>query len=224
MLKRLIPLAAFAALLAIPASLVAQQNVGSVCKDGTTSNATGQGACSGHGGVDKAATDAAHKPPPKPKPAPPAPPPAPASSPNANVKCADGTMSHGGQGACSHHGGVAHNGTPAPAPAAPPNAPNAQVTCADGTKSNGGQGACSHHGGVAHNGAAPAPPPAPAPAPPPAPNSPNTTGGSGESVNNNPQGAIAKCKDGSYSHAKQHSGACSKHGGVAQWLDGTTKQ
>jgi hypothetical protein len=32
------------------------------------------------------------------------------------------------------------------------------------------------------------------------------------------EGATARCKDGSYSHAKQHSGACSRHGGVAEWL------
>lgn len=32
-----------------------------------------------------------------------------------------------------------------------------------------------------------------------------------------PQDATAKCKDGTYSHAKQHRGACSGHGGVADW-------
>lgn len=32
-----------------------------------------------------------------------------------------------------------------------------------------------------------------------------------------PQDATAKCKDGSYSHATQHRGACSGHGGVAEW-------
>jgi hypothetical protein len=31
-------------------------------------------------------------------------------------------------------------------------------------------------------------------------------------------GATARCKDGAYSHAKGHAGACSHHGGVAQWL------
>lgn len=31
-------------------------------------------------------------------------------------------------------------------------------------------------------------------------------------------GANARCKDGSFSHSKQHSGSCSRHGGVAQWL------
>jgi hypothetical protein len=33
-----------------------------------------------------------------------------------------------------------------------------------------------------------------------------------------PSGATAKCKDGSFSMSKQHSGACSHHGGVASWL------
>jgi hypothetical protein len=31
-------------------------------------------------------------------------------------------------------------------------------------------------------------------------------------------GATARCKDGAYSHAQGHTGACSHHGGVAQWL------
>jgi hypothetical protein len=62
---------------------------------------------------------------------------------------------------------------------------------------------------------------APAPKPAPAPKSaaaPKATAGSGESVNNNPSGAIAQCKDGTYSHAKTHQGACSRHGGVAKWM------
>lgn len=33
----------------------------------------------------------------------------------------------------------------------------------------------------------------------------------------NPAGAIAQCKDGTYSHSKVRSGACSRHGGVAKW-------
>jgi len=32
-----------------------------------------------------------------------------------------------------------------------------------------------------------------------------------------PEDATAKCKDGTYSHAKQHRGACSGHGGAAEW-------
>ena len=33
----------------------------------------------------------------------------------------------------------------------------------------------------------------------------------------NPAGAIAQCKDGTYSHSKGRTGACSRHGGVARW-------
>ncbi len=37
--------------------------------------------------------------------------------------------------------------------------------------------------------------------------------------NDDPAGAIARCRDGKYSHARSHSGACSRHGGVADWMD-----
>ena len=33
-----------------------------------------------------------------------------------------------------------------------------------------------------------------------------------------PNGASAKCRDGSYSFSKHHSGTCSHHGGVNSWL------
>ncbi|MEA5358353.1 DUF3761 domain-containing protein [Amycolatopsis sp., V23-08] len=35
---------------------------------------------------------------------------------------------------------------------------------------------------------------------------------------NNPAGATAICKDGSYSYSQNHSGTCSGHGGVRTWL------
>ena len=38
------------------------------------------------------------------------------------------------------------------------------------------------------------------------------------SVNNDSAGATAQCKDGSFSHSKQHSGSCSRHGGVAKFM------
>ena len=37
-----------------------------------------------------------------------------------------------------------------------------------------------------------------------------------------PPGATARCRDGTYSYAKHHQGACSHHGGVAKWLDGSS--
>jgi len=49
-----------AALLALPAvSAAADTSTPVTCKDGTTSPHGGRGACSGHGGIDKAATKAA---------------------------------------------------------------------------------------------------------------------------------------------------------------------
>jgi hypothetical protein len=36
--------------------------------------------------------------------------------------------------------------------------------------------------------------------------------------NNIAAGAIAQCKDGTYSHAKNRRGACSRHGGVGKWM------
>jgi hypothetical protein len=34
-----------------------------------------------------------------------------------------------------------------------------------------------------------------------------------------PVGASAQCRDGSYSFSRHHQGACSRHGGVSRWLD-----
>ncbi|MGH8781832.1 DUF3761 domain-containing protein [Paraburkholderia sp.] len=33
-----------------------------------------------------------------------------------------------------------------------------------------------------------------------------------------PQGATARCRDGTYSFSRHRSGTCSRHGGVADWL------
>ncbi len=121
----------------------------------------------------------------------------------ATVTCKDGTTSKAGKGACSHHGGVNRSATQAqpsaPSASPPPAAPET------GSKATG---------------ASPAPQ---APAPAPAPRTKSTGGsaatGSSKAANTDPTGAIAQCKDGTYSHSKKHSGACSHHGGVAKWLD-----
>ena len=142
--------------------------------------------------------------------------------------CKDGTTSTStGKGTCSGHGGVQKAGTsaasaapaaaaPAAAPAAPaaPAASGATSTCEDGTTSTStGKGTCSGHGGVQKAGtsAASAAPSAAAPAA--AKSAPTATAG-----NTDPTGATAKCKDGTYSKSQHHSGTCSSHGGVAQWL------
>jgi len=74
------------------------------------------------------------------------------------------------------------------------------VTCKDGTTSTAGQGACSHHGGVK------------------AATHSTSTQSAHSSKATDPKGATAKCKDGTYSHSKNKSGACSKHGGVETWM------
>jgi hypothetical protein len=191
--KKLIPLAAMAAVLTIVSTHIAFAQAAPVavkCTDGTTSTATGKGACSHHGGIAHSSTASAsttnHPPPPAPPAAPPA------ASATGSVPCGDGTMSTAtGKGACSHHGGIAHSSagsaatTKIVAPATgnvPPSAP---------TPTAAAQNQPTHQ-------------------------NPN---GTGEHPDNNPQGATAQCKDGTYSHAKNHSGACSSHGGVAKWLD-----
>jgi hypothetical protein len=105
----------------------------------------------------------------------------------------------------------------------PANAPkSATAQCKDGTFSSAKtqQGACSKHGGVktwwgADTGASSKATEAKA-----------TAGSSSKAETKTatktapadaPEGATAKCKDGTYSHAKTHSGACSHHGGVAEW-------
>lgn len=118
------------------------------------------------------------------------------------VTCKDGTTSKGGRGACRGHGGVdkTKSGTTAPAETAPPAAktpPPAAKTLP------------------------PATPPA-AKAPPPAHASAKAPGG--KAASDDATGAIAKCKDGMYWHSAAHSGACSHHGGVDSWLDGSQKR
>jgi hypothetical protein len=109
------------------------------------------------------------------------------------------------------------------------------TTCKDGTTSTAtGRGACSGHGGVQKAASTPAAAPAPAPAAAPAapaaapaaaaaqPKSSTAakSAPTAKAGNTDPTGATAKCKDGTYSKSQHHSGTCSSHGGVAEWLDG----
>ena len=117
---------------------------------------------------------------------------------DATGQCDDGTYTRAKnqQGACSSHGGVktwyGEPAAPAAAPAAKTSrAPKPAKTSAPST--------------------AAAEPAEPKPAPAPVTKAPTKTA-TGSAAN-----ATAKCKDGTFSYAKQHSGACSHHGGVAEW-------
>lgn len=46
----------------------------------------------------------------------------------------------------------------------------------------------------------------------------NVDGNCIASPSNNPSGATAKCRDGTYSYSQNRRGTCSHHGGVAEWL------
>ena len=157
---------------------------------------------------------------------------------DAQATCKDGTTSAAaGRGACSGHGGVAARAAVRAAKAdtraakARAKVATSQVKCTDGTSSDGGRGACSSHGGIdrgttqatraaakADVKAAKAQERAAVRAAPRLPAAPAAVAGSGSREDNNPAGAIAKCKDGMYSHAANRRGACSRHGGVASWM------
>lgn len=192
-------LAVAVAVLAFSAAHAADDAATVICKDGATSPG-GRGACRGHGGVDKAKTKAQAPGDAK----------AAASAPKAAAevpKAADKSSS---------------------------DASDAMVVCKDGTSSKGGRGACRGHGGVDKSGGAKASaaPAAPAPkaatsAPAPAaakavPAAATTKAAPAAASADESKGTpTAKCKDGTLSYSKHHSGSCSSHGGVAEWLDKT---
>jgi len=185
-----------AAVSAMPLASMRAQAVATTCKDGTTATASGRGACSRHGGVNKAAVKQQKK------------------VVTTEVKAAKSVANR---------------------------TSGAQVTrlCADGTTSNStGRGTCSGHGGVkgaevtSKTTGATIPAPSTAVAPrnsTPVPRASATArtranansavvAGSGAADDNNPVGAIARCKDGLYSHAVHRRGACGHHRGVATWM------
>lgn len=140
---------------------------------------------------------------------------------NASAKCNDGTYStaKNERGACSRHGGIAQwlgsaggNANVSSEQSAPR---GATARCTDGTYSKStGQGVCSRHGGVSDWLSTPAPE-QPAEVREAAPAAENR---STAAAAHQPEGATARCKDGSYSRSTHRSGTCSYHGGVAEWI------
>ncbi len=124
-----------------------------------------------------------------------------AAAATATVNCKDGTTSKAGRGACGHHGGVLKSGTaPTTAPSSAPVAAAAATPSPEPkTTPKPAAAATTTHTAVASTGSA-------------------SSKSTGKSETTDPAGAIAKCKDGLYSHSKVRKGACSRHGGVAQWM------
>jgi hypothetical protein len=95
---------AAAALLGLPGAAFADTSTQVTCKDGSTSPHGGRGACSGHGGIDKAATAAA----------------AGGTGGGGAASSSGGTSSSGSSGSTSSSSTSTGSATPAaPAPAAP---------------------------------------------------------------------------------------------------------
>lgn len=91
MSTRVWKLAALVLSFAVVPAVARAQAMQSVCKDGTKSMTAGKGTCSGHNGVDAAATKTF-------------------LASGKTAMCTDGTMSAGGRGACSGHGGIGTKG------------------------------------------------------------------------------------------------------------------
>jgi len=145
----------------------------------------------------------------------------------AETVCKDKTTTaSSGKGTCSGHGGIDAVATAAAKRAAKSEAKTAEkVTCSDGTLGTPGRGACSGHGGIKRATTAPTLP-ASVPASSPARTSSNaksrapstTKAPSNRGDDDDPTDALAQCNDGKYSHATNHKGACSKHGGVKKFF------
>ena len=202
------------------------QQASTICSDGSTSAAAARGACSGHGGIDKKATkkaaDAAAK-----------------AAEKASKEAEKATKA--AQKASKE---TTKETTKATAKATKANEKAAEaatkattadtkaaatvVTCSDGSKGAGGRGACSGHGGIAKSNpvqkqAEKAEEKAAKEETKAAKEQTKATvavakAGNGSREDNNAVGAIAKCKDGLYSHSANRRGACSRHGGVATWM------
>ncbi len=198
--------AVIAVVSAMGASVAGAQASSTVCKDGTASATAGRGACSGHGGVDAAKSAAAKA--------------SMKASMKASAKKSAKAEAKVDARAEAKADAKADRKADAKAEANADRKTTAMeavsVTCSDGSMSKSGRGACSGHGGIKAMAAAPAGR-REMTKPGTAAGENRVVRGSGGKEDNNPAGAIAKCKDGMFSHATHRQGACSGHGGVASW-------
>jgi hypothetical protein len=118
------------------------------------------------------------------------------------VTCKDGTLSKGGQGACSSHGGIA-------AKTAKAEAKTAKATMKADTKADAKMAKATVKSDAKADAKM-------------AKAETKTTAkdlkAAATAEEKNAKGATAVCKDNTYSHAKNHQGMCSGHGGVAKMM------
>jgi hypothetical protein len=136
----------------------------------------------------------------------------------AQVTCKDGSKSAGGQGACSGHGGISKSSVKADVKAATAATKadakaDVKVAKADAKAAKvemkaDSKVAAAKIDAKADKVAAKADAKM------------AKADAKASTMDTDPRGATAVCKDKSYSHSKTHQGACSSHGGVTKFLDG----
>jgi len=136
-----------------------------------------------------------------------------ASAQTATTVCKDGTTTATtGRGACTGHGGVDKN-------AAKKAAKKAAAAAKAEQKSASKAPAATAPAAAPRPAASAVAPTTAAPMrPAPAARAAAPTTSTTHAANTDPTGATAQCKDGTYSHAANHRGACARHQGVAKWL------
>ena len=135
-----------------------------------------------------------------------------ASAQGATVTCKDGTSSAGGRGACSSHGGIL---TPAMKAKMDAEAKEKAAKAAEKASKEAAKVATAKAKADAKAAKKAASTAAKAET-----KAAKVEAKAEEKEEREAKGASAECKDHTYSHAKTHQGACSRHGGVAKFLDG----
>ena len=133
-----------------------------------------------------------------------------ASSQALKVTCKDGSKSAGGQGSCSSHGGIAVAKTATKGAKASAKTVKADVSAMKSDAKADAKVAKAEVKADAKEMKAVAKSDVKA----------VKSATKIELDDKDPKGAIAMCKDKTYSHAKSRQGVCSAHGGVSKFMDG----
>ena len=126
------------------------------------------------------------------------------------VTCKDGTLSKGGQGACSSHGGIATKSTVKSESKAAASAAKADEKSMKSAAKTDAKMAKSEAKSAAKE--------AKVEAKTAAKDAKSAMKADAKAEEKDAKGATAQCKDNTYSHAKNRQGMCSGHGGVAKMM------